>query len=177
MKKYLLTLVVSFPALLALAQGDIVIKGTKSISEQHTPKQVLDSLHARFPNAEAVRYYEENGADATRGWAISKEDNMAYGHEIEYYTISFKREGLNYYGLYDRDGKLMEGKIEQKVTDLPAPVAEALKNSETKYPGYKVVSKTAFHVHNYSSKKEYYEVGIQNGNTKKLLYFAPDGKL
>src|SRR4051794_23225394 len=120
MKKYLFSLFMSLPVIFVHAQGgDLVIKGSKQVTEKQTPKQILDSLHARFPNAEAVKVYQAKGADAANGWSVTKDDNMSISDETSYYTISFKREGLQYYGLYDPSGKLMESKAQAQIDDLP----------------------------------------------------------
>src|SRR3954466_16131551 len=100
MKKYELSLLLALPAIILYSQDDLVIKGSKQISEKQTPQEVLDSLHARFPNAEAAKYYQEKGADAARGWEINKDDNASFDENMSYYTISFNSEGLKYYGLY-----------------------------------------------------------------------------
>src|SRR3954454_9740411 len=107
MKKYLFSLLMCLPVIFVHAQtGELVIKGAKPISAKQTPQQVLDSLHARFPNAEAAKIYQEKGADAANGWAVSKTDDLGLEGDITYYTISFKSDGMQYYGLYDPNGKL-----------------------------------------------------------------------
>src|SRR4051812_20823579 len=115
MKKYVLSLLMALPGILIYAQDELVIKGSRQISQKQTPKQVLDSLHARFPNAEAMKVYQANGADAARGWDVSKNDNLALHDDIDYYTIEFKNDDMKYYGLYDKSGKLMESRGEAKM--------------------------------------------------------------
>jgi len=57
MKKLLVALLIVSGSLYASAQ-DLTIKGTKAITKELTPQQVVDSLHKHFPNAKAVKYYE-----------------------------------------------------------------------------------------------------------------------
>src|SRR4051794_32364642 len=173
MKKYVLSLLMALPAVVLYSQDDLVIKGTKQITEKQTPQQVLDSLHARFPNAEAVKYYEEKGADAARGWEISKDDNTSFDHSMSYYTLSFNSDGLKYYGLYEPDGKLVESKMEEKVENLPQPVQDAFNSIAKTRPGWTVVSKTAFKKQNHANSSEHYEVVAEKGEARKVLTFSP----
>src|SRR3954471_14130959 len=144
MKRYLIAqLIILFLPLLSYSQ-DLVIKGTKAVTKKYTPQEVIDSLQKTFPNATAVKYYKENAATAQKGWAVSSEDELAHGDQVDYYTISFKQEGLQYYGLYDQHGTLVEYKIEQKMDNLPEKVVTSLTSMKKDYPGYKVVSKNYF---------------------------------
>lgn len=178
MKKCLfVSIIILLPFLINAQEDELVIKGTKKITEKMTPQQVVDSLNKRFPNAKAVQYYQIPADSAKRGWAISEEDNLDPSAEVDYYTISFKQEGLKYYGLYDKDGKLLQCKIEESVDKLPDPVRNTLMNISTQYPGFKVTSKTYFRNQNYSKSKEYYEVVAKRGDETKKLYLTPDGKI
>lgn len=179
MKKYIFTgiLFVLFLSFFAKAQDEMVIKGSKKLDKQYTPQQVIDSLNKRFPNAKSVQYFETKGDVVNRGWSVSEEDNLSADADVNYYTISFKNEGMKYYGLYDKEGNLLQCKIEEKITSLPNPVLMALKEVADKYPGYKVVSKTYYRDQNLSKSKEYYEVVAVKGNDKKRLYYSPDGTL
>ena len=120
-----------------------------------TPQQVVDSLHKRFPNAKSVQYFQTSPELANKGWNITEEDQLSSDAEVDYYTISFKQDGLKYYGLYDKDGKLLQCKIEEKVDDLPEAVKTSIRNIAGQYPGYKIVSKTYFKNQNYSKSKEF----------------------
>jgi hypothetical protein len=145
----------SFVILVSLylhAQNDLVIKGTKHITKEMTPQQVVDSLEKHFPNAKSVQYYKAPASVTNNGWAVTTEDNLESGDEVDYYTISFKKSGLKYYGLYDKNGVMLKAKIEQSNTTLPEAVQTSLKNLGQKYPGYKVVSKTYFKNTEYSKK-------------------------
>ncbi|MCU7552300.1 hypothetical protein OCK74_24485 [Chitinophagaceae bacterium LB-8] len=180
MKKYLLTtafiiLCVSFKS--QAQGGDIVIKGSKEIPKKMTPQQVMDSLNKRFPDAKAVKYYESKADVVNKGWTVSEEDNLAPGADVGYYTISFKRADLKYYGLYDKDGNLLQSKVEETVKELPEPVRNSLNRLSQEHPGYKVVSKTFYKNQNYSKSKEYYEVIAEKDKVRKRLYYAPDGTL
>ena len=137
---------------------DLVIKGTKEITKQFTPKQVIDSLQKTFPNANTVKYYKGDVEATQKGWAITKEDELDSDASIDYYTISFKQEGLQYYGLYDQEGTLLEYKIQQKMDQLPDKVVTSLKSLAKDYPGYKVVAKDFYMMKNNSKSKEYYQV-------------------
>jgi hypothetical protein len=180
MKKYLfiIAFVVASPVLFSQAPGEsVIIKGTKKISEKMTPQQVIDSLHEHFPDAKAVKYYKMHADIANRGWAISREDNLDAGDEIDYYTLTFTSDNLEYYGLYDKEGKLLVSKVVETMANLPEPIASSLTTLGQLYPGYKVISKTYFKHHNYSRSEEYYEVVAKKGNKKKTLYYLPDGTL
>ena len=179
MKKYLLITVVILLScsFLAQAQDDVVITGSKKMSKKMTPQQVMDSLHKRFPDAESIKYFKGSADAAQKGWAITEEDNLASGDQLDYYTISFKQKGLNYYGLYDKDGHLLQSRVEESVSSLPEPIQNSLKQLSDSHPGYKVVSKTYYKNQNYSKNKEYYEVIAEKGKETKRLYYAPDGTL
>jgi len=176
MKKYLIAQLIVLLPFLLFAQ-DLVIQGTKKVSKQYTPQQVVDSLNKRFPDAKSVQYYKGSAEAAERGWTVATEDNLDSHSDVDYYTISFKQEGLQYYGLYDQSGTLLECKIQQKVDQLPEPVVTSLKAIAKDYPGYKVVSKNYYKKQNYSKSKEYYEVTAKNGKEEKRFYYTADGEL
>lgn len=142
-----------------------------------TPQQVLDSLHRHFPNAQAVKYYKGTEEVTQRGWSVSTEDNLTPGASVDYYTIAFKNEGLQYYGLYQADGTLVECKMQQKLDELPTPVVTSLKAIAKDYPGYKVTAKNYYKKQNYSKSNEYYEITASNGKSQKRFYYAEDGTL
>lgn len=162
---------------LAQAQDDIVITGSKKMTKKMTPQQVMDSLHKRFPDAESIKYFKGSADAAQKGWAVTEENNLASDDQPEYYTISFKQKGLNYYGLYDKDGHLLQSRVEESVSNLPEPIQNSLKQLSDSHPGYKVVSKTYYKNQNYSKNKEYYEVIAEKGKEIKRLYYTPDGTL
>jgi hypothetical protein len=180
MKKYLLTAVTSILSAFILVQAqqqDVVIKGSKQIDKKLTPQQVIDSLNKRFPDAESVKYFTAKADVVQRGWNVSEENKLQLNEDLDYYTISFNRQGLKYYGLYDREGNLLESKIEESVDSLPEAVHNAVEKIPQQYPGYKVVSKTYFKELDYSNSKYYYEVVAQNGGKKKMIYYTPAGTL
>src|SRR6478609_8300442 len=146
MKKYLFaaTLFILSQPHFANAQDEMVIKGSKKLEKQYTPQQVVDSLNKRFPNAKSVQYFETKPEVVNKGWTVTEDDKLSSNADVDYYTISFKNEGMKYYGLYDKDGNLLQCKMEEKIAALPNPVVMALKEVANKYPGYKVVSKTYF---------------------------------
>ena len=155
----------------------VIIRGSIKVSKKMTPQQVIDSLNARFPNAHAVRYYKIPPDAVQKGWTISKEDNLNHDESIDYYTITFKRDDFNYYGLFAADGRLIRSKQEQTVNQLPEAVKFSIKALGDQYPGYKVVSKKYFRNLDASSEEEYYEVIAQKDGKKKSLYYEPDGTL
>jgi hypothetical protein len=176
MKRYLSAVIITLLPFLSFAQ-DMTITGTRNISEKMTPKQVIDSLHKTFPNAKAVKYYKADAATTAKGWEVTTEGSPMSASDADYYTISFKQEGLQYYGLYAPDGTLLESKIEHNMTELPAAVVASLKAIAKDYPGYKVVGKNYFKQQNYSKTKEYYEVVAKNGDKTKKFYYSPSGEL
>jgi roadblock/LC7 domain-containing protein len=175
MKRYLTAVTIMLLPFLSIAQ-DVTITGTRKISEKMTPQQVIDSLHKTFPNAKAVKYYKADASTA-KGWDVTQEGSTMAAAGDENYTISFKQEGLQYYGLYAPDGTLLESKIEHTMAELPAEVVMAVKALAKDYPGYKVVSKNYFKQQNYSKSKEYYEIVAKNGNSTKKFYYSPAGEL
>ena len=178
MKKQLIFIVTLLLPFLIYGQDDEkVITGTKKISKKLTPQQVVDSLKKRFPNAKSVQYFQTTPEMANKGWNITEEDNLDPSAEVDYYTISFKQDGLKYYGLYNKDGELLKSKVEENVDKLPDPIRASLKDLSGKYPGYKVTSKTYYKNQNYSKTKEYYEVVASNGKEVKKLVYAPDGTI
>jgi hypothetical protein len=180
MKKYLLSVIVTMLSAFIVVQAqeqDVVIKGNKQIDKKLTPQQVVDSLNKRFPDAESVKYFTAKSTAVERGWNISEENKLPLSEDLDYYTISFNRQGLKYYGLYDREGNLLESKIEESVDSLPEAIHNAVEKIPQQYPGYKVVSKTYFKEQDYTSSKYYYEVVAESGGKKKMIYYTPDGTL
>ena len=176
MKYFLMLAMLSLFSFRAISQADKVITGTK-ITKQQTPDEVIKALEAKFPNAKSVEYYKIPPDSAKNGWTISEEDKMPESDAVDYYTISFKNSDMKYYALYDPHGKLLKSKLQDNVDHLPTPVHNAVMGLGTKYPGYKVVSKTYYRDINYSDKKEVYEVVASNGTSSKTFYFKPDGTL
>jgi hypothetical protein len=179
MKKILFLSIAGLAFLYARSQDDeaIIIKASNKISKSMTPQQVIDSLNAHFPNAQAVKYYKAPQDVINRGWTVSKDDNMGGGQEIEYYTITFKNEDLDYYGLFAADGRLIRSKQENKVDNVPEAVKTSVKALGEQHPGWKVVSKKYYKNLNSKSMEEYYEIIAQKGDAKKSLYYKPDGTL
>jgi hypothetical protein len=176
MKKILILQLVLSLSYLSYSQ-DMVIKGTKEISKKYTPQQVIDSLEKEFPNAKAVHYYKGDVATTQKGWNVTTENDLEAGTTVDYYTISFKQNGLQYYGLYNPDGSLVESKVEHTMTELPPEVVASLKAIAKDYPGYKVTGKTYYKTQNYSKTKEYYEVIASNGKEKKKFTYSVTGEL
>jgi len=174
MKRYFIAqLIVLCLPFLTYAQ-DLVITGSKPLTKKYTPQEVIDSLQKRFPNAESVKYYKMDSATVKNGWAVNSEDQLYHG-DVEYYTISFKQEGLQYYGLYDQHGTLVEYKIQQKMDELPEKVVTSLRALSKDYPGYKIVDKTYFMTKNYNKSQEYYQVTASNGKQKKQVFYSEEG--
>src|SRR6186713_3365773 len=113
MKKYLLitTTLVSSIALYAQQEPDqMVIAGSKQTDMAHTPQQIIDSLHKRFPDAKSIDYWQTPAAAAKNGWTVSQEDDLDWGNEAEHYTLQFKRSDFQYYALFRADGTLVSSK-------------------------------------------------------------------
>lgn len=178
MKNSLLLTITMLLVGLAHAQNDIVITGTKKVNKKSTPQQVVDSVNKRFPDATAVQYFQAPASGVTKGgWTVTEEDNLPEGESVDYYTVSFKRGSMQYYGLYAQDGTLIQSKTEEKLDKLPEPIRNSLKNLSESHPGYKVTSKNYFKKTNYSKSKEYYEVTATNGKETKKLYYSADGTI
>lgn len=161
----------------SIAQDDLVITGTNKISKDLTPKQIIDSLEARFPNAKAVAYYKIPHDAAAKGWAINVEDNIEGENDLDYYTLKFKNNDFQYYGLYKPDGTLVMSKYKETVKNVPEPIKTSLQLLSKQYPGYKLSSKTYFKNTNYNSSKEYYEFIASNGKDTKKVVYNGEGEL
>lgn len=176
MKKCWITGAILLVSLVLDAQADRVIKGTKPISRELTPQEVVDSLKAKFPNATAVQYYEIPPGGVDNGWAISDEDTFT-GEDADFYTIRFKSDNLKYYALYHRDGTLLGSRTEETSTNLPDAVKTSLQFLSTQFPGYRLDSQTYYKTRNLKKSKEYYEVVAKKGTATKTIFYAPDGTI
>jgi hypothetical protein len=177
MKKVLFLAAILLVSVIVLnAQGDKTITGVSKIKKEQTPQAVIDTLNKRFPDAKSVQYYKIPKDAAQKGWQITEQDNLE-GDEVDYYTISFKRDDMKYYGLYNKDGKLLKSKAEAKVGTLPDPIVTSLKSLSAQYPGYKVTSKTYYKNQNHSKSEEYFEVIASNGKATKTLIYDANGAL
>jgi hypothetical protein len=182
MKKYLLIAAVLITSTAVQAQQeDMVLKGSKQTTMTATPKQIIDSLHKRFPNAESIDYYQTPALAAKNGWTVSAEDNSGPGAVMQYYTLSFKRSDFKYYALFKPDGTLVSSKYQENDANLPEAVTTAIKEiaEGDAYKDYTLYSKNYFKVINYGKASEYYEItGIKKtDNSKKEITMDPTGKI
>src|SRR6478735_655335 len=181
MKKFLMVAFIITVSTVSFGQtaGELTIKGSKAVTKDSTPQQVIDTLKKRFPNAEAVQYYQTSAA-AANGWAVSAEDRLG-GDVPEYYTIKFKREDFQYYALFEANGTLVKSEFQQKNVELPEAVkASLLKLKAEKYPDYQLLTKDYFKLENYDMHKDYYEitaVNISDTKQKKVVIVDPSGKI
>jgi hypothetical protein len=155
----------------------VIIKASNQINKKMTPQQVIDSLNAHFPNAQAVKYYKAPPDVLARGWTVSTDDNFSHQDQIDYYTISFKNADLQYYALFEADGRLIRSKQENTVDKVPDAVVTSVKSLAASHPGWKVVSKKYYKNLDAHSMEEYYEIIATDGNKVKSLYYKPDGTL
>ncbi len=155
----------------------VIIKGSTKLSRDMTPRQVIDTLNARFPNAHAVKYYKIPPDAVSKGWTISKEDDLSGDQTIDYYTVSFKRDDFKYYALFEADGRLIRSKHEEKIDELPEAIKFSIRALSEQHRGYKVVSKKYFRNLSASSEEEYFEIIAQKGEEKRSLYYKADGTL
>jgi hypothetical protein len=180
MKKYSLLAFAISVCSLSFAQDDaIIIKGTGSakITKDMTPTQVVDSLNKRFPDAKSVEYFKVPADAVAKGWHITEEDNLDPSATIDYYTITFKREDMKYYALYNPDGTLIKSRLEESSVTLPEPIKASLKDLKTQYPTYKLSSKTFYRNTDYGKKKEYYEIVAKDGKKQKRIFYNADGTI
>ena len=181
MKKFLMVALIVAISAVSFGQtaGELTIKGSKAVTKDSTPQQVIDTLKKRFPNAEAVQYYQTSAA-AANGWAVSAEDRLG-GDVPEYYTIKFKREDFQYYALFEANGTLIKSEFQQKDIELPEAVTAALlKLKAEKYPDYQLLTKDYFKLENYDMHKDYYEitaVKTSDPSKKKIVIVDPTGKI
>jgi hypothetical protein len=183
MKSYLLiaTALVLSTTVHAQEPDELVIRGSKPTSMEATPKQIIDSLNKRFPNAQAIDYYQTPATAAKNGWTVSQDDDLDIGSEIDYYTLSFKRSDFQYYALYKADGTLVSSKYEETEASLPDAVTTAIKTlGANDYKDYKLYSKKYFKTVHHGKLKDYYEItGISktDNKTKKMITMDPTGKI
>jgi hypothetical protein len=177
MKKIALFIFLALMYQFTIAQEDLVITGTNKISKELTPKQIIDSLEAKFPDAKSVAYYKIPKDAAAKGWAINVEDNIEGQEDLDYYTLKFKRADFQYYGLYKPNGTLVMSKYQETVKNIPDPIKTSLQNLSKQYPGFKLSSKTYYKNTNYSSSKDYYEFIASNGKEKKKVIYNGEGEL
>jgi len=171
MKKNVVFIFLAMIYQFSIAQDDLVITGKTKITKELTPKQIIDSLEARFPDAKSVAYYKIPHDAAARGWEITVDDNIPGENDVDMYTLKFKRADFQYYGLYKADGTLVMSKYKETVTHVPDAIKASLQNLSKQYPGYKLSSKTYYKNTNYDNSKEYYEFVASNGkDTKKVVY-------
>ena len=162
-------------------QDEMVIRGSKPTTMEATPKQIIDSLLKRFPNAESIDYYQTPAIAAKNGWTVSQEDDLDFGNEIDYYTLGFKRSDFQYYALFRADGTLVSSKYEEAEANLPEAVTTAIKTlGANEYKEYKLYSKKYFKTVHNGKQKEYYEItGINKADnkTKKMITMDATGKV
>jgi hypothetical protein len=181
MKKFLMVALIVAISAVSFGQtaGELTIKGSKAVTKDSTPQQVIDTLKKRFPNAESVQYYQTSAA-AANGWAVSAEDQLG-GDVPEYYTIKFKRHDFQYYALFEANGTLVKSEFQQKNVELPEAVkASLLKLKADKYPDYQLLTKDYFKYEDYDMHKDYYEitaVKISDNTQKKVVVVDPTGKI
>ena len=181
MKKFLLvTLVVAVSAVSFGQTAGSTIKASKMTTKDSTPQQVIDTLKKRFPNAEAVQYYETSAA-AANGWTVSAEDQSHSSDNAEYYTIKFKRQDFQYYALFEANGTLVKSEFQQINVELPEAVkASLLKLKADKYPDYQMITKNYLKYENYDMHKDYYEITAVNttdAKQTKVVVVDPSGKI
>lgn len=171
MKKLLLmAAAISLSNFLFAQEPDIVISGSNKITKELTPQQIIDSLQKRFPNAQAVEYYQTSPAAIKAGWVINEQDNLGSTDQLDYYTLKFKNSDFQYYGLYKPDGTLVRSKYEETDAHLPDAVKSSLMNLKgtDKYKDYTLLSKKFYKTVDNDKQKEYYEiVALKNGSTEK----------
>ena len=180
MKKLLMVaLIVAISAVSFGQTAASTLKASKMTTKDSTPQQVIDTLKKRFPNAEAVQYYQTSAA-AANGWAVSAEDQLG-GDVPEYYTIKFKRHDFQYYALFEANGTLVKSEFQQKNVELPEAVkASLLKLKAEKYPDYQLITKDYFKVENYDMHKDYYQitaVKTSDATQSKIVTVDPTGKI
>jgi hypothetical protein len=184
MKNHLLLIVFMCCASLANAQDEereVVIHASTKIAIEATPRQIIDSLKKRFPNARAVQYYKTSAAAAKAGWKVEEDNEMGFADDLDAYTISFKRNDFQYYALFDADGNLLKSKYQENGTKLPAAVKTSLQHlAGDNAKNYTVVSRTYFKRVDHKGQREYYEVTAVNNKNKKdrkTITVASDGTI
>jgi hypothetical protein len=142
-------------AALAFAVG-IAPAADKKISKQDVPKQVMDSVNARFP-----------GADVTGVEKETEDGNVVYDFEL-------KHDGRKYESDVKEDGTIMEIEKEVAAKDAPPALAHTIK---ARYPDAAI--KEIMEVNKVTGKQEkpiHYEVTISTGGKHKEVIVGLDGK-
>lgn len=157
---------------------DIVLRDASKISRQQVPKLVIDSFEHLYPGADAVRYYHTPLAAAKNAWIMISSKSKSWPDEnTTYYTLSFSIKKRQCYALFDKRGKSVKYKSEQKKGQVPSPVKQAVTRVSRVFPGYAATGDNWFKVLHVDSGNSYYEVTITDGSDTKLLYYTPNGHL
>ena len=128
----------------------------KKISKQDVPKQVMDSVNARFP-----------GADVTGVEKETEDGAVVYDFEL-------KHEGRKYEADVKEDGTITEIEKEVAAKDVPAALAHSIK---AKYPDATI--KEIMEVNKVTGKQEkpiHYEATLTTGGKEKEVVVSLDGK-
>jgi hypothetical protein len=166
-----------FAANTCLYAQDVVTVYAKKISEEETPKAIVEALKKDFPdNAGDVKYYLYPGNKVADDWRIAL-DSMILQGGADQYTVKLKgKKGGYIYGLYNKEGELEVLKMEAIDFALPPSIAEAATSGE--YEGYRIKSNKykCIQVLDKKSNKEYVQVVVAKGKKTKNLYFTPEGE-
>jgi len=121
------------------------------------PKQVMDTLKARFPGAEIHKCSKEKEGDLT------------------VYDFEFTQEGQKFEMDILEDGTVQNWEKEVSINDLPGAVRKAV---ETKYPNAalkEIMAITA--VRNGKHTPEGYEIALETADREEVeITVAPDGQ-
>jgi hypothetical protein len=166
------------PGTISAQTDEIVLRNTNLIQKQQTPRAVIDSFEKRYANANDVRYYETSLAAAKKAWIMVSSRSKSWPSEnTTYYTVSFRIKDFHRYSLFEKNGKLVKHKAEQKKSTAPGPVKHAVASVSRVLPGYAINGKTCFKVFHVDSGNEYYEMIATNGSDTRHLYYTPNGYL
>lgn len=178
MKQYMLLILTIASFYSAVGQEDeLVIKGTTKINRQLTPKSVIDSLYARFPQSVAIEYYSMPPFVAKNTWAIAEADSLvSYQDTLNYYLLVVKRNNLKFYSVFSAGGQLIMTKLKEEVAELPNEVLASMKDIRKDYPGYKVRSSTCYKNEGLA-RQPYYEVVAERGNSQQRFFYDVAGTL
>lgn len=135
-----------------------VAQQTHKLSLDQIPKQVMDGLISKFPNAKIEK------------WTKEDEDGFVV------YDFEFKQDGRKFEADIKEDGTIYNWEKAIAFSDLPDAVKRTI---ETKYPKStpkEVMEITA--VKNGKDEVEGYEVVLKTANRKAIeVTVAPDGRI
>lgn len=177
MKKLILT-GIAFCAFVipSLAQEDIEAPlATMVIKKAKVPAEVVTVAEEDFQNGEILEWYSFPYKFQEYGWKVEERTDPDVKGPVDHYGVHAKAEnGSHMDAVYSADGKLIRMREVLKNTKLPEGIQSALAAGE--YKDWKITG-DKFIIKEGTTSKKHYCVNVEKSGKKKVIYFAPDGKM